>query len=128
MIDGTASGPVGPSSDLGQIGERRVVRIAGVRFTGRRRRPSGEKEPLPREFRGTGTFWLVIALLGLLIWALLFLVGGSPDWWTRQDMRLLLRLEEMRTDAATTLFKGVNLLTVDLFVRMVRWGVILALV
>ncbi len=128
MIDTTAGGPVGPSSDLGQIGERRVVRVAGVSFTGRRRRPSGEKEPLPREFRGTGAFWLVIALVGLLIWALLFLVGGSPDWWTRQDMRLLLRLEEMRTDAATAFFKGVNLLTVDLFVRVLRWGVILALV
>jgi tRNA A-37 threonylcarbamoyl transferase component Bud32/membrane-associated phospholipid phosphatase len=118
----------GPSSDLRLIGERRVVRIAGVRFSGRRRRPSGEKEPLPREFRGTGTFWAVIALLGLLIWALLFLVGGSPDWWTRQDMRVLLRLEEMRTDAATAFFKGINLLTADLFVRVVRWGVILALI
>ena len=99
VIDGTTNGPVGPSSDLGQIGERRVVSIGGVRFAGRRRRPSGEKEPLPREFRGTGTFWAVIALLGLLIWALLFLVGGSPDWWTRQDLKLLFRVEEMRTDA-----------------------------
>ncbi len=118
----------GPSSDLGQIGERRVVSIAGVRLAGRRRRPSGEKEPLPREFRGTGTFWAVVALLGLLIWALLFLIGGSPDWWTRQDMKLLLRLEEMRSEAATAFFKGINLLTADLFIRVVRWGVILALI
>ena len=62
MIDDPASGSAGPSSDLGQIGERRVVKIGGVRFAGRRRRPSGEKEPLPREFRGTGTFWAVVAL------------------------------------------------------------------
>jgi tRNA A-37 threonylcarbamoyl transferase component Bud32/membrane-associated phospholipid phosphatase len=118
----------GPSSDLGQIGERRVVSIAGVRLAGRRRRPSGEKEPLPREFRGTGTFWAVVALLGLLIWALLFLIGGSPDWWTRQDMKFLLRVEEMRSEAATAFFKGINLLTADLFIRVVRWGVILALI
>jgi tRNA A-37 threonylcarbamoyl transferase component Bud32 len=118
----------GPSSDLGQVGERRVVRIAGVRLAGRRRRPSGEKEPLPREFRGTGTFWAVVALLGLLIWALLFLIGGSPDWWTRQDMKFLLRVEEMRSEAATAFFKGINLLTADLFIRVVRWGVILALI
>jgi len=128
VIDGATSGPVGPSSDLGQIGERRVVRIGGVRFAGRRRRPSGEKEPLPRDFRGTGVFWAVVALVGLLIWAMLFLVGGSPDWWTRQDLKLLLRFEDMRTDAATAFFKGVNLLTADLFIRVVRWGVILALV
>ncbi|MCJ7781680.1 MAG: hypothetical protein MUQ27_12740, partial [Acidimicrobiia bacterium] len=117
-----------PSSDLRLVGERRVVRIGGVRFAGRRRRPSGEKEPLPREFRGTGTFWLLIALSSLLIWALLFALPGSADWWTRHDMRLLLRLEDMRTDAATTVLKGVNLITGDLALRVVRWGIIIALI
>ena len=128
VIDDPAGGSAGPRSDLGQIGERRVVKIGGVRFAGRRRRPSGEKEPLPREFRGTGTFWALAALGGLIVWALLFLIAGSPDWWTRQDLRLLLRLEDMRTDAATALFKAFNFLTTELFIRVVRWGTILALV
>ena len=83
---------------------------------------------MPREFRGTGMFWAVIALIGLSIWAMLFLVSGSPDWWTRQDLRLMVRVEDIRTDAATAFFKGVNLLTEDLFTRAVRWGVILALI
>ena len=128
MIDETASGTAGPSSDLGQIGERRVVKIGGVRFAGRRRRPSGEKEPLPREFRGTGTFWAVVALSGLVIWILLFALAGSPDWWTRQDLKLLERLQDVRTDAATALFKGFNFLTTEPAIRVVRWGTILALV
>ena len=34
----------------------------------------------------------------------------------------------MRTDAATAVFKAFNFLTTDLFIRIVRWGVILALV
>ena len=103
-----------PSSDLTGIGQRRVVRIGHVRVAGRRRRPSGEREPLPREFRATGAFWLVIAISALVIWALLFTLPGSADWWTRQDLRLLLRLEDMRTDAATAVLEVVNLLTSNL--------------
>ena len=123
-----AVSPGGPSSELRQVGERRVVRIGRLQVAGRRRRPVGEKEPLPREFKGTGVFWLLIALASLLIWFLLFAVAGSPDWWTRQDLRVLLRLEDMRTDAATTFLKGVNLLTADLTLRVLRWGIIIALV
>ena len=118
----------GPSSDLGEIGARRVVRIGRVQVAGRRRRPAGEKEPLPRDFRGTGVFWLLIGLAGLLIWFLLFALAGSPDWWTRQDLRLLLRLEDMRTDAATVFLKGVNLLTSELTLRVLRWGMFIVLV
>jgi len=115
------------SSELGHIGERRIVRIAGVRVTGRRRRPSGEREALPREFRATGAFWLVIAFSALLVWALLFALPGSPDWWTRQDLKVLLRLEDLRTDAATAVLKAVNLLSSDLMIRVLRWGTLIAL-
>ena len=117
-----------PSSDLTGIGQRRVVRIGHVRVAGRRRRPSGEREPLPREFRATGAFWLVIAISALVIWALLFTLPGSADWWTRQDLRLLLRLEDMRTDAATAVLEVVNLLTSNLAIRVIRWSTILALI
>lgn len=123
--DGVDSG--GPSSELRQVGERRVVRIGKLQVVGRRRRPVGEKEPLPREFSGTAIFWLVVALAGGVVWILLFAIAGSPDWWTRQDLRLLLRLEDMRTDAATAFFKGINLLTSDLTLRVLRWGIIIAL-
>ena len=125
--DGAVS-PRRPRSELRQVGERRVVRIGRLQVAGRRRRPVGEKEPLPREFKGSGIFWLLIALAGLLIWFMLFAVAGSPDWWTRQDLRLLLKLEDMRTDAATAFLKGVNLLTSDLTLRVLRWGIIIALV
>jgi tRNA A-37 threonylcarbamoyl transferase component Bud32/membrane-associated phospholipid phosphatase len=120
--------PGEPASDLQEIGERRVVRIGPVRVTGRRRRPSGEKEPLPREFRGTGTFWLVVALGALVVWALLFALPGSADWWTRQDLKVLLRLEDMRTDTATAVLKVFNFATNDLAIRIARLAIVIALI
>lgn len=128
MIEEGSTDSSVPSSDLGQIGARRELRIGGVRVAGRRRRPSGEKEALPREFRATGTFWLLVAFGAFVVWGLLFALSGSPDWWTRQDLKVLLRLEDMRTDAATAVLKGVNILTSDVMIRLLRWGTLFALI
>ena len=47
------------AAQLTRIGERREVRFAGIRFSGRRRRPVGAKAPLPRHLRASGKFWAV---------------------------------------------------------------------
>ena len=53
---------------LGDVGQRRQVRIAGIHFMGRRRRPSGEKAPLPRELKRSGWFWLAAAFGLTALW------------------------------------------------------------
>ncbi len=39
----------GVAAHLMRVGERREVRLGGIRFAGRRRRPVGSGAPLPRE-------------------------------------------------------------------------------
>ena len=73
-------------------------------------------------------FWLVVALGALVIWVLLFALPSAADWWTRQDLKLLLRLEDLRTDAATALFKAFNWMTNDLVIRVGRWAIVIALI
>ena len=57
---------------LGDIGHRRQLRLAGIRLAGRRRRPSGEKPPLPRELKRSGWFWLIAGLALVVLWLSLF--------------------------------------------------------
>lgn len=125
--DGAESAAI-PESALGPVAARRVVQIGRVRVAGRRRRPSGEKAPLPREFRGTAAFWLLALLSGVVIWVLLFALPWMPDWWTTQDLRVLLRLEEMRNDTASALSEAANVVAYTAVIRMMRIGTIIALV
>jgi len=73
-------------------------------------------------------FWLAVALGALIIWALLFALPGSADWWTRQDLKLLQRLEDMRTDVATAAFKVFNAMTNELVIRISRLAIVVALI
>ena len=113
---------------LDDIGERRELRIAGIRLSGRRRRPSGQKPPLPRELRTSGRIWLVTGFAMVFIWISLFAFPGTTDWWTSTDHRLLNRLVDIRTDTLDSIMKGLQYLGSAFFTRPVRWIVILLLV
>ena len=74
---------------LVELGERREVRIAGVRVAGRRRRPSGEKAALPRELGTSGRLWLLDGLAMVALWISLFAFPESTNWWTARDISIL---------------------------------------
>ena len=112
---------------LGEIGHRRQFRIGGIQLSGRRRRPSGEKPPLPRHLRRSGWFWL-IAGLGLgLVWLTLFAFPATTDWWTRFDHAVLNWFVDIRSDAATTVMKWLQFLGSLWLIRPIRWTTLIVL-
>ncbi len=115
-------------SELGGISERRELRIGSLRVSGRRRRPSGEKAPLPRELRATGWFWLSIGVALGLIWFSLFAFPETTNWWTDRDLTVLRWLQDRRTDVLTELADALHALGSQWFIRPLRWGAIAVLI
>ena len=62
------------------VGDRREMRVAGIKIAGRRRRPTGERPPLPIQLRASGRVWLAVGLSVLGIWASLFLWPETSNW------------------------------------------------
>ncbi|MDH3259828.1 MAG: phosphatase PAP2 family protein [Acidimicrobiia bacterium] len=114
--------------ELGLVGRRREFRVAGVRVAGRRRRPSGEKAPLPRELRTSGRIWLVAGLIMVAIWLSLFAVPATTNWWTRVDTDILRWFVDLRTSASTSIARAIHSLGSEWFVRSLRVGTLLALI
>ncbi|MCJ7724902.1 MAG: phosphatase PAP2 family protein, partial [Acidimicrobiia bacterium] len=114
--------------ELGHVAERREYHFAGLKLAGRRRRPSGERPPLPRELKASGKFWLGAAFVVLIVWFSLFAWPATTNWWTEQDLKVLNWLVELRNDVLTTISKAVHVLGSAWFIRPLRWGVILTLV
>lgn len=117
--------PVAP--ELAVLGERRELRIAGIHITGRRRRPSGERAPLPRELSFGGRAWLIAGLLIILAWLSLFAAPATSTWWHDRDTAVLQWLVELRTDTGVKVAKAVNWLSTDGVVRFLRIATLLAL-
>jgi tRNA A-37 threonylcarbamoyl transferase component Bud32/membrane-associated phospholipid phosphatase len=115
------------ATDLGQIGHRRQLRLGGVQIAGRRRRPSGEKAPLPRGLKRSGRFWLLAGFAVLVLWTTLFAFPATTDWWARFDHRILDWFVEIRNDTLTSVMKGLRILGSLWFIRPLRWGTILVL-
>jgi membrane-associated phospholipid phosphatase/tRNA A-37 threonylcarbamoyl transferase component Bud32 len=113
---------------LDDIGERRELRIAGIRLYGRRRRPSGEKSALPRTLQWTGWAWLAAGLSVAVIWTLLFVLPGTTEWWTSLDHRVLDRFVDIRNDTLTDIMNAIHVLGSVWFYRPLRWIIILLLV
>jgi len=127
QTSGTSDKTVG-GRELDLVGGRREFKIAGIRVAGRRRRPSGEAAPLPRDLRGAGQLWLLVAVLSMLIWIWLFAVPASTQWWTEQDYKVLDWLVERRSDALTSGAEALNALASEWVVRVLRLATLAALV
>ena len=121
-----ATGPY--ESALGDVGRQRTLQVAGVRLSGRRRRPSGDKPPLPRELGTSGRIWLVVGLCSVLIWTLLFTVPGTADWWGRRDNQVLRWFVSIRGPTLTSVMLGLHALGSAWFIRPFRWAAIIVLV
>ncbi len=116
------------SRELDLVGGRREFKIAGITVAGRRRRPSGEAAPLPRDFRGLAQLWILFGIGALVVWVSLFLMPNSTMWWQDQDHRITSRLVDLRTDTLTTVAKALNALTSEWFLRVLRLATIVAVV
>lgn len=112
---------------LPELGERREVKIAGVRVAGRRRRPSGEKAPLQRELRTVGRLWLLGGIAMIVIWISLFAFPETTDWWTDRDNAILRQFVDARNSTLTSIADAVALTGSSWFLRVLRIGTVIAL-
>lgn len=132
MSDGPRDGSIDQAGalvpELDLVGRRRHFKIAGVTIAGRRRRPSGEAAPLPRQLRVAGRIWLLSGLAMIVIWITLLAAPSTADWWTRVDHKILDWFVERRSDTLTSVAKGFNALSGELLIRVLRLGTLLALV
>jgi tRNA A-37 threonylcarbamoyl transferase component Bud32/membrane-associated phospholipid phosphatase len=110
------------------LGERRRLSIAGIRFAGRRRRPSGEMAPLPRELSTAGRFWLIAGLGVIAVWVSLFAFPTTTSWWTDRDMAVLEWIVELRTAAGISIAEAFHGLGAEWVVRGIRIAMLVALV
>ncbi len=113
--------------ELGHVDERRVYSIAGIKVTGRRRRPSGERPPLPRELQASGKFWLVSGIVVLIVWVTLFAWPATTNWWSEQDLVVLNWLVDIRNDVLTDISRALHALGSVWLIRPLRWATILIL-
>ena len=121
--------PTGPyGSALGDVGRQRTLQVAGVRLSGRRRRPSGDKPPLPRELGTSGRIWLAVGLGSVLIWSVLFVVPGTGDWWGTRDNQVVRWFVDIRGPTLTSVMLGLHALGSAWFIRPLRWAAIIVLV
>jgi tRNA A-37 threonylcarbamoyl transferase component Bud32/membrane-associated phospholipid phosphatase len=116
-----------PSTALGEVGHRRQLRLGGIQIAGRRRRPSGEKSPLPRELRWSGRLWVVAGLALLVLWITLFAFPATTEWWARVDHQILNWFVDIRNDTMTAIAKAFQFLGSLWFYRPVRWATIIVL-
>jgi membrane-associated phospholipid phosphatase/tRNA A-37 threonylcarbamoyl transferase component Bud32 len=115
-------------SALQNVGQQRQLRFAGIRVAGRRRRPSGEQPPLPRELGRSGIVWLVLGAVAVLLWVFVFALDAVGDWLTRVDHAVLGWFVAVRNEALTEVMTTLSALGSAWFIRPVRWAVIVILV
>ena len=121
-----ADPPLSPGLDM--VGVRRELRIGGVKVAGRRRRPAGEKPPLPRELRASGRFWLIVGIAVAILWISLFAFPETTDWWARRDHTILNWFVDVRNEAVSDVMEALHALGSSWFIRPLRWIVILLLI
>jgi membrane-associated phospholipid phosphatase/tRNA A-37 threonylcarbamoyl transferase component Bud32 len=94
----------------------------------RRRRPSGEAPPLPRELRRSGRFWLIAVGATALGFVLLATLNRADLVVERWDTAVAQALEDIRTPWLTHTANGLNALGSDYVNLALRWGIVLGLV
>ena len=94
--------------------------------TKKRRRPSGEPPPLPRNLY-SGKYWLGLALFAILGWATIFVVENAGVEATRFDLAILGRIEDARTGWLTRIMEGLHSLGSEWVTRLLRIAIIVAL-
>ena len=106
-----------------------VREVAGRRVRpSRRRRPSGEPPPLPRQLRASGKFWLVMLGFGLVVGLMATFFQSAPLFLERIDQWMLDRIVAVRTPWLTHVAHGVAALGSDSVDLALRWITIVLLI
>ena len=95
---------------------------------GRRRRPSGEAPPLPRELRRSGRFWLITIGVTLLIFIMLAVLNSASLLVERWDTAISRWIEDIRTPWLNHTAKGLNALGSEYVNLVLRWAIVLGLI
>ncbi len=111
-------------------GRRIVIKPEWAR---RRRRPSGEPEPLPRRpLAGASKFWILLAALVVLVVALLLsstsFFLGSGSWWNSLDEDVMGVFIDARAGWLTNIAEFLDQLRSDWLITTLRLGTIVTLV
>ena len=93
-----------------------------------RRRPTGAPPPLPRELGRSGKAWLLLTALFAVTLVLVAVTGSTGRRITQLDTWILERFVDVRRDVLTDVVKLYTFIGSRMSVRVLRWGVILALV
>ena len=110
------------------VGSNRSASPRSRRDAGKRRRPSGEPPPLPRNLGLSGRVWVGLGALLIAIVALVIVYEGPSSGFDRLNTALLRRLVAVRTGLVTTVLLGVNNGLASRWpIRILRLGTIAAL-
>src|SRR5947207_2435059 len=99
-----------------------------ARLGRRRRRPSGEPPPLPRQLRASGKFWLVMLGFALAVGITVIVFQAAPRFMGRVDTWIVERFASIRTGWLTHAARGVAGLATPPVDLALRWGTIVLLV
>jgi tRNA A-37 threonylcarbamoyl transferase component Bud32/membrane-associated phospholipid phosphatase len=118
----------GSSLEAGTTGAGAAVdRRLGGRSR-RRRRPSGEAPPLPRELRRSGRFWLIAIGLTLVFFLALIVLNNIDLAVEHFDVSVSKAFEQVRTPWLTHTANGLNAFGSDYVNLALRWGAVLGLI
>ena len=108
---------------------RSVTPQRGPRGAGRRRRPSGEPPPLPRQLGVSGRVWIALAASLPAVVGVLLAYGALGVAFDRWDSAILRQVAVLRRGWLTTLMVGVNAVLVSRWtIGILRLGTMAALV
>jgi tRNA A-37 threonylcarbamoyl transferase component Bud32 len=120
-------------------GEQRARRARVIRRA-RRRRPSGEAPPLPRNLNRSGVYWLALAALIVALWTFIALGpaprGDVPHWVgfrlgvaiTRADQAVVEWVAALRSGPLTHLAMAMHAAGSRWVIRALYWAIVVALV
>ncbi|MGH2755808.1 MAG: phosphatase PAP2 family protein [Actinomycetota bacterium] len=95
--------------------------------TKKRRRPSGEAPPLPRQLRTSGRYWLALGILAVVTWLALILVDEFGQQATKVDLAILRWIARIRGEFVTDVARWFHSLGSEWAIGAVRWGTLIML-
>jgi hypothetical protein len=120
---------VGTNGDVGApVARSARERVLSYHAENRRRRPSGEPPPLPRNLGRSGRFWLIMVayLISVAIGVIVF--APFQRLFEHFDTERTRWLVALRTHQLTNITLWINALTSVWTIRVLRWGTILVLI
>jgi uncharacterized membrane protein len=110
-------------------GSRSATPQWGPRGEGKRRRPSGEPPPLPRQLGVSGRIWIALAACGLAVVGAVLTYGALGAAFDRWDSAVVRQVASVRTGWLTTLLVGVTTVLAPRWtIGILRLGTMAALV